>query len=186
MESPIWSLPQPNPFPSKLLHTCACPKLNLFLLSQMALTPRPQLLHFHLRSPANPTPAPASLFLSFPISPPSLSKNDFLSAFSPVTVKLSLRTKCLRSATEEDRLSESETLSDDEAADNGDAKIQHLDNSTTAAAAAASSSSSAASTGSMRVATTSSSSYGDSLSLGIREPVYEVCFICNLLHQFSG
>ncbi|KAH7542065.1 hypothetical protein FEM48_Zijuj02G0033900 [Ziziphus jujuba var. spinosa] len=139
----------------------------------MALTPRPQLLHFHLRSPANPTPAPASLFLSFPISPPSLSKNDFLSAFSPVTVKLSLRTKCLRSATEEDRLSESETLSDDEAADNGDAKIQHLDNSTTAAAAA-SSSSSAASTGSMRVATTSSSSYGDSLSLGIREPVYEV------------
>ncbi|XP_015873535.3 magnesium transporter MRS2-11, chloroplastic [Ziziphus jujuba] len=140
----------------------------------MALTPRPQLLHFHLRSPANPTPAPASLFLSFPISPPSLSKNDFLSAFSPVTVKLSLRTKCLRSATEEDRLSESETLSDDEAADNGDAKIQHLDNSTTAAAAAASSSSSAASTGSMRVATTSSSSYGDSLSLGIREPVYEV------------
>lgn len=139
----------------------------------MALAPRPQILHFHLPSPAAPSPVSASLFLSFPTRwPPSLSKNDFLSAFSPVSLKVPLKTNCLRSATEEeDRLSESETLSDDEAG-YGDAKIQQLDKTTTASGTTAAAASSSSSTGSMRVST---SSYSDSLSLGIREPVYEVC-----------
>ncbi|KAF3455132.1 hypothetical protein FNV43_RR05580 [Rhamnella rubrinervis] len=128
----------------------------------MALpSPRPDhLLHFPLRSPY---PAPASLFICFP-SPsisPALSKNELLLASSsPVTVKFSFKTMCLRSATEEDRWSESETLSDDETGD-GDSNVHQRDKSTTATTT---------STGSMRVTT----SYGDSLSLGIREPVYEV------------
>lgn len=84
-----------------------------------------------------------------------------------MTVKFSFKTKCLRSATEEDRWSESETLSDDETG-NGDSKVHQRDKSTTATT----STTTTTSTGSMRVATSS----GDSLSLGIREPVYEVCF----------
>lgn len=78
----------------------------------------------------------------------------------PIALKVSARVRCLtKSSTEEDRWSESESFVSD-GGDGGEAarddtKGQHHQ---------------------QRIAT----SYGDSLSLGIREPVYEVCFFCVL------
>ncbi|PON32561.1 Magnesium transporter [Parasponia andersonii] len=133
----------------------------------MALTPRPYILQFPLHSPA---PAPAnSLFLCLS---PALRKDVEISAaaalFSPIAVRVSWRAKCLRSATEEDRRSESGTLPDgDQRSDDDDddaAKVEDQQQSRASAAA----------TGLSSPKVNSTSSYSDSLSLGIREPVYEV------------
>ncbi|BFG34581.1 hypothetical protein CerSpe_208550 [Prunus speciosa] len=123
----------------------------------MALNPWPLVLHLPLHSSSHSS----QLFCS------QLRSKTELSAFSPISLKLSVslspRPKCFRSATEEDRFSESETLSDDEEArSNDDVQVnsQHQASTTTKTATR--------SGGSLRVTTS------DSLSLGIREPVYEV------------
>ncbi|KAM1116039.1 hypothetical protein TB2_006499 [Malus domestica] len=117
----------------------------------MALTPWPYLFQLPLHS----SPHSSQLFFS-------QSRKTEISLVSPIPVKLSLsvspRPKCFRSATEEDRFSDTETISDDEARANDVVLVngQHQTTETNG--------------GSSRVAT---SSAGDSL-LGIREPVYEV------------
>ena len=141
----------------------------------MALTPCPYTLHFPPHSPPAPAPSslsPASLF--FCLSPAALSsaarKNVELSAaalFSPIALRVSWRTKCIRSATEEDRRSESETSPDgDRRSDDADDAVKVEDQQQGLASTDA--------TGTSSVRVNSTSSYSDSLSLGIREPVYEV------------
>lgn len=129
----------------------------------MALTPNPYLLQFPLQSPA---PAPASLFLSLS---PAARKNIEISAaaalFSPIELRVSWGTKCLRSATEEGRRSDSEILPDGDRRSDDAGAVSKVDDQQQGRA-------SDAATGPSRVNTTSS--YSDSLSLGIREPVYEV------------
>lgn len=83
-------------------------------------------------------------------------------------MRVSWSTRCLRSATEEDQWNDPDALGNGGVrsdADGVDAKVedQSHDRSATAASSGA--------TGSLRA---SASSFGDSLSLGIREPVYEV------------
>ncbi|XP_021812198.1 magnesium transporter MRS2-11, chloroplastic [Prunus avium] len=123
----------------------------------MALNPWPLLHHLPLHSSSHSS----QLFCS------QLRSRTELSAFSPISLKLSVslspRPKCFRSATEEDRFSEPETPSDDEEARSDDevqVNSQHHASTTTKTATR--------SGGSLRVTTS------DSLSLGIREPVYEV------------
>lgn len=67
-------------------------------------------------------------------------------------MKVSSKVKCLTKSTEEDRLSEPEAVDDNVDAVREDTKV-HVKRP-------------------QRIASSSS----DSLSLGIREPVYEVCF----------
>ncbi|XP_050139473.1 magnesium transporter MRS2-11, chloroplastic-like [Malus sylvestris] len=120
----------------------------------MALTPWPYLLQLPLHS----SPHSAQLFYS-------QSRKAEASLVSPIPVKLSVsvspRPKCFRSATEEDRFSDPETISDDEDRPHDEVPVNSRHQTTTTAATSG---------GSGRVAM---SSAGDSL-LGIREPVYEV------------
>ncbi|RXI04697.1 hypothetical protein DVH24_038971 [Malus domestica] len=120
----------------------------------MALTPWPYFLQLPLHS----SPHSAQLFYS-------QSRKAEASLVSPIPVKLSVsvsrRPKCFRSATEEDRFSDPETISDDEARPHDEVPVNSRHQRTTTAATSG---------GSGRVAMSSAS---DSL-LGIREPVYEV------------
>ncbi|KAL5765629.1 hypothetical protein ACOSP7_016246 [Xanthoceras sorbifolium] len=119
----------------------------------MALVPQPNLLHFSVQSPST-----SAHYLLFG-SPSQISsvKIRTLPPF-PIAVKVSSRVKCLTKSTEENRSIEPETVftgDDDDVVDGvrDDAEVQ-VQNSTTP----------------QRIATSSS----DSLSLGIREQVYEV------------
>ncbi|XP_042958289.1 magnesium transporter MRS2-11, chloroplastic isoform X2 [Carya illinoinensis] len=134
----------------------------------MALTPSsPYLLHFPHHSPSAtthqllfPDLASSSSFLQSPWAPSHKSK---VSAISPIVIKEapSSRVICMsKSTAEEDRLIERETIAtsgnDD---DDDDPKAPHQSSVPTTG-----------SIGPQRVST----SLSDSLSLGIREPVYEV------------
>ncbi|XP_040994875.1 magnesium transporter MRS2-11, chloroplastic isoform X2 [Juglans microcarpa x Juglans regia] len=131
----------------------------------MALTPSsPYLLHFPLHSPSATTHhllfadlASSSSFFQSPWAPSHKSK---VSAISPIVIKeASLsRVKCMsKSTAEEDRLIERETIATSD--DGDDPKAPHQSSVPTTG-----------SIGPQRVST----SLSDSLSLGIREPVYEV------------
>ncbi|KAL5580189.1 hypothetical protein UlMin_012631 [Ulmus minor] len=126
----------------------------------MAMAPRPHLLQF---PPHSSNPAPATLFFCFPPAVVALRKSIEISgAFSPVAVRVSWRTKSVRSATEEDRWTEPETLTNGEASSDDDAEVEQQHQSPATANNV---------TDSLRVTTSSSV---DSPSLGIREPIYEV------------
>ncbi|XP_024023796.1 magnesium transporter MRS2-11, chloroplastic isoform X2 [Morus notabilis] len=121
----------------------------------MALSPpHPYILQLPLHSPSPASAsAPASLF--FCLSPRKKAELCAALFAAPFAVRVSWRTKCLRSSTEEDQWkNDSEALgyggvrSDG----HGDSKVGVED----------------------RNGDRSTSSFGDSLSLGIREPVYEV------------
>lgn len=121
----------------------------------MALSPLPYTLHLPLlhHSP----PSPASLFLCLTPSPPRKAL-----AFSPIDLRASWRSKNFRSSTsEDDRWSELEAPPDAGVSGSDGVEIPTEDRSPVTAS---------------RASTASSSSFGDSLSLGIREPVYEVKF----------
>lgn len=143
----------------------------------MALTPSsssPNLLQFPL-----PTPSTTTHYLLFsdltfssrlfrsPWAPSLLSSyGSKISTISPIVVS---RVKCsAKSTADEDLLSEPETLASGGGDD--DAKVQ--DQSSVAASRPI---------GSPRVAT----SLSDSLSLGIREPVYEVLVLLYLFVVFN-
>ncbi|KAM5584353.1 magnesium transporter MRS2-11, chloroplastic [Rosa sericea] len=121
----------------------------------MALTPCPHLFHLPLHSSSSSSSSHLFFYSQSPSSPPpiALRISDVSAVFSPAKLS-SARAKCFKSATEEDRFSEPETVSDDEAGDRDNVKTA-----------------STATGGSLNVTT---SFTGDSLSLGIREPVYEV------------
>lgn len=148
-----------KPPPTSSESSVSCPKPSP---TPMALSPPPPfILQFPLHSPS---PAPPSLFFC--------RKNVELCATAlfaaPISVRVSWSTRCLRSATQEDQWNDPDALGNGGVrsdADGVDAKVedQSHDRSATAASSGA--------TGSLRVST---SSFGDSLSLGIREPVYEV------------
>ncbi|XP_062105197.1 magnesium transporter MRS2-11, chloroplastic [Humulus lupulus] len=126
----------------------------------MALTPRPFLLQFPLHSPS---PAPAKLFFCSSLPAPRKDPEISAALFTPIALRVSWRTNCIRSATEEDRRSDSDAIP--EHTDAAEA-VKDEEQSRTSAAATGS-------TGSpLKLNTTSSSN--DSLSLGIREPIYEV------------
>lgn len=122
----------------------------------MALTPWPLLFQLPLHSSS---PSSHLFYSQSPHSPtPIALRISDVSAFSPVKLSVpvsSPRGNCFRSATEEDRSSAPEAFSDDDDRDLVDVKTAPT-----------------TSGGSLSVTTSFS---GDSLSLGIREPVYEVC-----------
>uniref|UniRef100_A0A803QMN6 Magnesium transporter n=1 Tax=Cannabis sativa TaxID=3483 RepID=A0A803QMN6_CANSA len=114
----------------------------------MALSPKPYLLYSPLHSPS-PSPAPAKLSFCSSLPPPPKNFEISAALFAPIALRVSWRAKCVRSATQEDNRSESDdAVSEDQSSISADSKVSQL-----------------------KVNTTSSS---DSLSLGIREPVYEV------------
>ncbi|KAF4376772.1 hypothetical protein F8388_025643 [Cannabis sativa] len=114
----------------------------------MALSPKPYLLYYPLHSPS-PSPAPAKLSFCSSLPPPPKNFEISAALFAPIALRVSWRAKCVRSATQEDNRSESDdAVSEDQSSISANSKVSPL-----------------------KVNTTSSS---DSLSLGIREPVYEV------------
>lgn len=119
----------------------------------MASVPSPKILQFAVQSRS--MSANYLLFSSpsqpWPCSQISSQKLRNASLF-PITVNVSSKVKCLTKSTDEDRLSESEAVDDDADEVREDTKV-HV----------------------KRPQRTASSS-SDSLSLGIREPVYEVFF----------
>lgn len=119
----------------------------------MALTPWPSLFQLPLHSSS---PSSHLFYSQHPHSPtPIALRISDVSAVKLSVPVSSPRANCFRSATEEDRSSEPEAVSDDD--DRG--LVDDKTASTTSGA-------------SLGVTTSFS---GDSLSLGIREPVYEVC-----------
>ncbi|KAJ4724972.1 Magnesium transporter MRS2-like protein [Melia azedarach] len=111
----------------------------------MALVPSPNLLQFSVQSPSNSVHY--LLFNSpWPCSQITLQKLRNAPLF-PVTVKVSSKINCLTKSTEEDRLSEPETADDQVDGVREDTTVQQPHRVT---------------------------SSSDSLSLGIREPFYEV------------
>lgn len=119
----------------------------------MASAPSPSFPHL-LHSPSVHFPSPAAYLLQSPPWPNSSSISLKSSQFHlfPVAIKIAAKVKCFaRSSTEEDQLSESKSL----AADSDDAGEERREDGKVQRQRFASSSS-------------------DSLSLGIREPVYEV------------
>ncbi|TYG88001.1 hypothetical protein ES288_A13G259800v1 [Gossypium darwinii] len=138
----------------------------------MALTPppSPNLLQVSVKSSSSPCLSPSVHYLLF--GSPCANASPFLLQKSglpllPVAVKpssLERRIKCFttRSYTKEDRLNEPETFSAEDVAGGGDEDggSEDLDLQQNRGSAVAS----------PRIASSSS----DSLSLGIREPVYEV------------
>ncbi|GLU19262.1 hypothetical protein SLE2022_355230 [Rubroshorea leprosula] len=124
----------------------------------LAASPSPSYPHLLQFSVNSISPAAHYFLLSSPWPNSSLISLKSQVHLFPVAAKVASRIKCsARSSTEEDRLSESDSLdADNDGGDDGreDKKVQHE--------------SSVAAT--RRVPASSS----DSLSLGIREPVYEV------------
>ncbi|KDP34346.1 hypothetical protein JCGZ_11229 [Jatropha curcas] len=117
----------------------------------MALSPHLLQFPVHSSSP----PPDCLLFYPSAWQSPLISVNKAKIPLVPIALKVSARVRCLTKSTKEDRLGETETLVSDDGDDGGEAredtKIQHHP---------------------QRIAT--ANSYSDSLSLGIREPVYEV------------
>lgn len=115
----------------------------------MALIPSPNILQFSVQSPSTSV---HYLFFSSPWPcSQQLSKRNVNVPLVPIAVKVSSKVRCLTKSTEENRWIEPENVADDDV--NGvreDIKVQPP----------------------QRIVTSAS----DSLSLGIREPVYEVCF----------
>ena len=108
--------------------------------------------------------ATSSRFFQSPWPPPLLSSHK--TAISPIVIKeIQCKAKCsAKSTAEEDRLSEPETLAADGDESREDEKVEQHHSSVATTTVPS---------GSKKVA----SSLSDSLSLGIREPVYEVlCF----------
>ncbi|XP_050370067.1 magnesium transporter MRS2-11, chloroplastic [Argentina anserina] len=116
----------------------------------MALTPWPHLFHFPLHSSSSSSHL--FFYSHSPSSPPPIALR-ITYVFSPAKLSSS-RARCLKSATGQDSFCEPETVSDDEAGDRRGVKTAATPNG-----------------GSVSVTT---SFGGDTLSLGIREPVYEV------------
>lgn len=138
-----------------------------------------RLLQFPLHQSSNLSVSHI-LYLSSPPRPSStlfaLQKTETLVYAPLIAVKFSRRTKCFRSATEENRLSESETLTaegDDVRVDDNEDLVVNLQHQTTKTAI---SNGDNGDNGSGTLSVTTSSFSSDSSSLGIREPVYEVCF----------
>ncbi|KAI8524220.1 hypothetical protein RHMOL_Rhmol13G0133500 [Rhododendron molle] len=141
--------------------------------SKMAITTplppsTPSLLQLPLHSPS-----PSSRRLIFAASVLPIPWTKRKCSTSPISVKDSSRVRCLAQSTEESQWTDSEALTSDDDDDSGDGEIKveprGREDETVPQHSGANSS--------MRIGTGYSS---DTLSLGIREPVYEVFF----LHQF--
>lgn len=115
----------------------------------MASVPSPKILQFAVQSRSM---SANYLIFSSPSQPWPCSQKLGNASLFPIIVKVSSKVKCLTKSTDEDRLSESEAVDDDVDGVREDTKV-HV----------------------KRPQRTASSS-SDSLSLGIREPVYEVFF----------
>lgn len=113
----------------------------------MASVPSPKILQFAVQSRSM---SANYLLFSSPSQPWPCSQKLRNASLFPIIVKVSSKVKCLTESTDEDRLSESEAVDDDVDGVREDTKV-HV----------------------KRPQRTASSS-SDSLSLGIREPVYEV------------
>ncbi|KAL9413283.1 hypothetical protein AB3S75_041870 [Citrus x aurantiifolia] len=113
----------------------------------MASVPSPKILQFAVQSRSM---SANYLIFSSPSQPWPCSQKLGNASLFPIIVKVSSKVKCLTKSTDEDRLSESEAVDDDVDGVREDTKV-HV----------------------KRPQRTASSS-SDSLSLGIREPVYEV------------
>ncbi|XP_057954186.1 magnesium transporter MRS2-11, chloroplastic [Malania oleifera] len=114
--------------------------------------PSPHLLQFPLHSSSSPSSS--SHYLLFPSSwpsPPQISLQQGLSSVFPLALRLSFRVKCSTKSSEEDRWSQLESISSDSEEGGDQSQPEPRQNSLRNAA-----------------------SSGDGLSLGIREPVYEV------------
>ncbi|GKV16628.1 hypothetical protein SLEP1_g27247 [Rubroshorea leprosula] len=125
----------------------------------MALAASPSHLHLLQLSGHSPSPAAHYLLLASPWpNSTSISLKSSQIHLSPVALKVASKITCsARSSTEEDSLSDSDSLAaDNEGGEEGreDKKLQHQSSAVATQRSAVSS--------------------GDFLSLGIREPVYEV------------
>lgn len=123
------------------------------------------LLQFSFHSPS-PAPATHCLVIAsswLPSSSCLISLETSKIPLYPIAFKVSSRVKCLAgSSTEEDQWSETETLTNGgDAGGREDAKVRPVPTQSTAL-----------------------SSSSDFLSLGIREPVYEVFYFCLSLFSF--
>lgn len=124
----------------------------------MASVPSPKILQFAVQSRSM---SANYLLFSSPSQPWPCSQKLRNASLFPIIVKVSSKVKCLTESTDEDRLSESEAVDDDVDGVREDTKV-HV----------------------KRPQRTASSS-SDSLSLGIREPVYEVFFFFLILKNFQ-
>lgn len=113
----------------------------------MASVPSPKILQFAVQSRSM---SANYLLFSSPSQPWPCSQKLRNASLFPIIVKVSSKVKCLTESTDEDRLSESEAVDDDVDGVREDTKVHVKQPQRTA------------------------SSSSDSLSLGIREPVYEV------------
>ncbi|KAE9461324.1 hypothetical protein C3L33_06784, partial [Rhododendron williamsianum] len=123
----------------------------------------PSLLQLPLHSPS---PSFRGLIFAASVLPIPWSKRK--GSTSPISVKDSSRARCLAQSTEESQWTDSEALTSDGDDDAGDGEIKVEDETVPQHSGANSS---------LRIGTGYSS---DNLSLGLREPVYEVFF----LHEF--
>lgn len=125
----------------------------------MSLITQPNLLQ--LSAHCHSSSAPADYLLLCSPSQISSLKARCLPLL-PIAVKVSSRIKCLTKSTEENRFIEPDTVTSDE--EDIDGEREDIDEQLPVQN----------STSPQRIVTSSAS---DSLSLGIRDPVYEVCFL---------